>query len=294
MNRRHSKLGRGFETLWARLWQMRRVLLLAVPYVILLGWLYGAKSSGDVRPAELYESRETPLWDAPGPGHWFGTAANGADLLELSRLAMASSVSIAVVTVGAGIGLALLLVSLFLFDERPNRFFWIESASRTTGVLPVMVGLVLFLGTARGGVFLEMIALSVAVAFHLAPVLAAWFREEECDFHILASRLAGQTRGELVRRRTFPAVLRRLPGTFAVLVPQVLLGEMALSFLGLTGERLGVGAMVARGQDYLIEAPWMTIYPGLFAAGIVLIFSLLGWRISTALKTGLIPRFAAS
>ncbi len=292
MNRRHSRIGAGFESLRARLWQMRRVLLLAVPYVILLGWLYGAESDGDVRPVELYESRETPLWDAPSRAHWFGTAANGADLFELSRLAMASSVSIAVVTVGVGIGVALLLVSLFLFDERSNRFTWVESASRTLGVLPVMVGLVLFLGTAQGGVFLEMVALSMAVGFHLAPLLAVWFREEESGFHILASRLAGQTRGELVRRRTFPKVLRRLPGIFALLVPQVLLVEMALSFLGLTGERLGVGAMVARGQDYLIEAPWMTIYPGVFATSIVLIFSLLGWRIADALKTGLLPRFA--
>lgn len=278
----------------AGLWRMRRVLLLAVPYVILLGWLYGAESEGDVRPVELYESRETPLWDAPGPDHWFGTAANGADLFELSRLAMASSVSIAVVAAGGGIGVAVLMVSLFLFDERPKRFFRIGGASPLAGGLPVMAGLVLFLGTARGGVFLEMIALTLAVGFHLAPVLAAWFREEENAFHIRASGIGGKTRGEMVRRRSFPRVLRRLPGAFAVTMPQVLLVEMSLSFLGLTGERLGVGAMVARGQDYLIEAPWMTIYPGVFAAVIVMLFSLLGWRISGALKTGLLPRFAAS
>jgi len=68
-----------------------------------------------------------------------------------------------------------------------------------------------------------------------------------------------------------------------------MLAEMSLSFLGFTGERLSVGVMVERGQAYLIEAPWMAIYPGIFATGVVMAFSLLGWRVSTALRTGPLP-----
>ena len=91
-------------------------------------------------------------------------------------------------------------------------------------------------------------------------------------------------------RRTIRRVLRRLPGVFAVLVPVAVLAEMSLSYLGFTGERLSVGLMVAHGQAYLIEAPWMAIYPGLLASVVVLALSLLGWRVSAALRTGPLPR----
>ena len=72
--------------------------------------------------------------------------------------------------------------------------------------------------------------------------------------------------------------------------PAAVLVEMGLSFLGFTGERLSVGLMVAHGQAYLIEAPWMAVYPGFLAVAVVLALSLLGWRVSVALRTGPLPR----
>ncbi len=288
-NRRQSKPARALLHLAARLRRMRRALLLAIPYLLLLGWLLSGGGKGDLRPDELYAARETPVWKAPDREHWFGTTAGGADLFELSRRAMAGSVSVAVLAVSLGIGLALLAVSLSVFDERESRFDWIDRLARALGAIPGLVALAILTGGGGGGLGLVIAGLAMVVALPLCPVLTAWFREGEAGFDILAAGVAGLSRREIVLGRVLPPVLRRLPGVFAALVPAAVLAEMALSFLGFAGGRLSVGAMVARGQDYLIEAPWMAIYPGLFATAVVLVLSLLGWRVSVALRTGPLP-----
>lgn len=277
-----------------RLWQMRRVLVLVIPYFLLLGWLFSGDPPGDVRPSELYGIREAPQWRSPDHVHWFGTAANGADLFELSRLAVATSVSVAVVAVAAGIGLALLATMLFVFDTGERRFLWLERAVRAGGIVPGMVVLVILAGGAGGGRLFLIFALASVFALPLVPLLCRWFREGEEGFEIVAARVVGLSRREIVRGRVFPSVLRRLPGVFAAFVPAAMLAEMSISFLGFAGERLSVGVMIERGQTYLIEAPWMAVYPGIFATAVVTAFSFLGWRVCAALRTGPLPLFNGS
>ncbi len=291
MNRRQSKLARSMLPFAVQLWRMRRALLLSIPYLLLFGWLFSGGTAGDPRPEELYGIRDAPQWKAPDREHWFGTTANGADLFELTRLAMATSVSTAVVAVSLGIGFALLAVSLFVFDPRASRFDGIERLARAGRTVPAMVGIAILTGAGGGGLVLVIGAIAAAAAFHLCPVLARWFREGEEGFDLIAARIVGLSRREIVIGRIFPSVLRRLPGVFASLVPVAVLAEMGLAFLGFAGERLSVGTMVARGRAYLIEAPWMAIHPGLFATAVVLALSLLGWRVSAALRTGPLPRF---
>lgn len=291
INRRQSRLLQSLRLLAIRLWQMRRVLLLVIPYFLLFGWLFSGNPPGDVRPEELYGVRDSPQWKAPDQDHWFGTAANGADLFDLSRLALARTASTAVVSVSIGIGLALLVTMLFVFDPREGRFDWLGRANRAVGLLPGMVVLVILAGGSGGGVLVVMAGLALVVVPWLCPVLCRWFDEGEEGFEITAARVLGLSRREIVLGRILPTVLRRLPGVFAALVPVVMLAETALSLLGFCGDRLNIGLMVERGQIYLIEAPWMAICPGIFASVVIAAFSLLGWRVSSALRTGSLPPY---
>lgn len=291
INRRQSPWLRSLRLFVIRLWQMRRVLLLVVPYLLLFGWLFSGNPPGDVRPDELYGIRETPRWSAPDSEHWFGTAANGADLFELSRLAVARTASVAVVAVSLGIGLALLFTMLFVFDQRDDRFAWPGRLTRASGPVPGMVVLVILAGGGGGGMLVVMSGLALVVVPWLCPLLCRWFEEGEEGFENTAARVLGLSRREIVLGRVLPSVLRRLPGVFATFVPVVMLAEMALSFLGFLGDRLNIGLMVERGQTYLIEAPWMAIHPGILATGVIAAFSILGWRVSSALRTGPLPPY---
>jgi ABC-type dipeptide/oligopeptide/nickel transport system permease subunit len=75
------------------------------------------------------------------------------------------------------------------------------------------------------------------------------------------------------------------------MIPWIMLGEMMLSFLGVTGNRISCGSMIAHGQHLIIEAPWMAVYPGVLASIVVMTLSFLGWRVSSLLRTGEVPRF---
>ena len=290
MNRRQSKVLRTLARLVIRLWQMRLVLLLVVPYLFLFGWLFAAGSRMDVRPGELYGVTDEPAWESPDADHWFGTTVNGADLFELSRLAMATSVSVAVVSVSFGIALALLVTMLFVFDPREKRFELLNVVGQSGFLLPSFVVLLVLTGGSGGSLGVAILGLILVIAFHLCPVLTTWFQEGEDGFDIVAGYALGLSRREIVMNRILPKILRRLVGVFATYVPVVVLVEMALSFLGFTGDRLSCGAMIAYGQGLIIEAPWMATYPGLMATAVVLVLSLLGWRVSSAMRTGPLPR----
>ncbi|MEM9018179.1 MAG: hypothetical protein AAGC68_14280, partial [Verrucomicrobiota bacterium] len=107
---------------------------------------------------------------------------------------------------------------------------------------------------------------------------------------IVAAYSLGLTRGEIVVNRVLPVMLRRSVGVFAQLIPAIVLLEMGLAFLGFSGQKLSVGSIVRRGQEVIIEAPWMAIYPGVMATVVVFMLFLLAALVSRALRTGEIPR----
>lgn len=289
-NRRQSKVAAGFGSVVARAWQLRHVFLIAASYLLLFGWLFSGGSESDMRPAEVLVTPESPIWEKPDADHWFGTTGSGVDLFELSRVAMATTVATAAIASAAGVGLGLLLVMLFAFDPGERRFALLRSAGRVQFLVPSMASLVILAGGSGGSLAVTVITISILVALHLGPVIAAWFEDGERRSDVTAGYVVGLTRREIVTNRIVPVVLRRLIGVFAVMVPAIALAEMGLSFLGFAGNRLSCGAIVAYGQEVIIEAPWVAVGPGILASVVVLLFAFLGWLASAALRSGTIPR----
>jgi len=289
-NRRTSKLEKWAVHALARLWEIRNVLFLAVPYFFLLSWLFLGSSSIDSRPAEIFSVPESPVWAEPDSIHWFGTTGSGVDLFQLTRLAMGTSVAVAVVCSFFGISTAMLVVALFAFDSSEHRFRPIFVFSRAGFLLPAMAVLVIFAGGSGGSLPFAMLGIIVVTGFYLAPMIANWFEEGGKGPEVLAGFGLGLSWQDMLVGRVLPKVLRRLVGMFAQLVPVIILLEMALSFMGFTGDRLGVGAMIAYGQQSIIEAPWLAVCPGILASVVVAALSLLGAMVSKVTRSGLLPR----
>jgi len=101
-------------------------------------------------------------------------------------------------------------------------------------------------------------------------------REED---YVLAARIAGATDGRIIRRHLLPAFMSYLIVSLTLAVPRMILGETALSFLGL-GLRPPVvswGVLLATAQDVkvVILYPWILV-PGVFVVLTVLAFNFLG------------------
>jgi peptide/nickel transport system permease protein len=97
--------------------------------------------------------------------------------------------------------------------------------------------------------------------------------------YVMAARLAGGKDFYLVRRHLLPGFMSYLIVNITLAVPQMILGETALSFLGI-GLRppvvsLGVLLKDAQNINAIALSPWLMI-PGAFIIIIVLAFNFLG------------------
>lgn len=289
-NRKQSKASRHSLALLARAWETRWVIVTACAYLALFGWLFSAGSDVDIRPAEILVTPPEPAWSSPGEAHWFGTTGTGLDLFQLSHIAMAQTVALAALSSALGLALAFLAVMLFAFDPGERRFSLLKSFGRIGTMIPSALVLLVVLSGSKGGVVALVVTFSLLIAWHFSPILAGWFEESEKRRDIPAAYVLGLSRTEIVANRIVPSTLRRIIGIFALLIPQVALLEMALSYIGLGSERLSIGALIAYGQDVIIEAPWLAIYPGIFATVVVMVMGALGWWAARLLRADLIKQ----
>ena len=101
-------------------------------------------------------------------------------------------------------------------------------------------------------------------------------REEE---FVMAARIAGQGGGAIIRRHLLPSFMSYLIVNITLAIPGMILGETALSFLGL-GLRPPVvswGVLLKDAQNFRTVSihPWLLI-PGIFVVVTVLMFNFLG------------------
>ena len=97
---------------------------------------------------------------------------------------------------------------------------------------------------------------------------------------VLAARGFGASNAYLLRRHLMPLTFRVLLTQMAVLIPQFILAEVILSFLGLgvppPAPTWGVMIEEARDLSTLQSAPHALIFPGLAIALTVLAFNFIG------------------
>ena len=97
--------------------------------------------------------------------------------------------------------------------------------------------------------------------------------------YVLAARIAGARDGRIIRRHLLPGFMSYLIVSLTLAIPRMILGETALSFLGL-GLRPPVvswGVLLSTAQDVkvVLMYPWILI-PGVFVVLTVLAFNFLG------------------
>ncbi len=113
----------------------------------------------------------------------------------------------------------------------------------------------------------------------LARVVRGKLMSLRHEDYVLAAEVAGATDASIIRRHLLPGFLSYLIVSLTLAVPHMILGETALSFLGL-GLRPPVvswGVLLSTAQDVkvVVMYPWIMI-PGLFVVLVVLAFNFLG------------------
>ena len=145
------------------------------------------------------------------------------------------------------------------------------------GFPPILVALLIvtYLGT---GVWNVMIAIAATQWARFARMLRGEVLSiRDRDFVVLA-QIYGVSPGMIVWRHLFPNVINTLMVLTSVSVGQVILLEASLSFLGLglaPGDPAW-GILVAEGREFLTQAWWIALFPGLIITVVVMAFNFFG------------------
>jgi len=153
---------------------------------------------------------------------------------------------------------------------------------RSIPTIPLWMGLAAALPIAWDPLFVYVlitIILALVGWTHLARVVRGRFFAIRNEDYVLAARLAGASEYRIITRHMLPSMTSYIIAAVTLAVPEMILGETALSFLGL-GLRPPVvswGVLLQDAQNLrsIALAPWL-LAPGLAVILTVLAFNFLG------------------
>ena len=223
-------------------------------------------------------AQELPLRLAgPGRAHWFGLDELGRDVLArvLAGARISFLVGLTVVSVSAALGTVLGAIAGYfggLLDDLISRV--IDTLMAFPGLL-LAIALVAVLGPSLGNVLFALTIIGWVGYARL--VRGQVLRAREFDY-VQAARALGAATPRVLFRHVVPAAMPAVVVQATLGMAGAVIGEAALSFLG-----LGVqpptpswGTMLSGGRAHLLDAPHLTLFPGVAIAVLVLGFNFLG------------------
>ena len=244
----------------------------------------------DVR--EEFPDREWAVGDTldivskPGgsANHFLGTDQTGRDIL--SRMIHGARVSLLVTAVslssGLVVGTVLGLIAGYadqIFPRYGNHIdeFIMRVVEITYAVPTILIALVIVI--VFGQSFAVLSGLLAFVAWNAFPrnVRAEVLYLKTSDYVALA-KVAGAGPLRIMFVHIFPGVTNTILVIATLRVGQLILTEAILSFLGagIPPPRPAWGAMVADGREYLADAWWIALFPGVCIFLVVMALNFLG------------------
>jgi peptide/nickel transport system permease protein len=221
---------------------------------------------------------------APGALHWFGTDELGRDVLARMIFGARASLAAGVVSVGIAVIVGVPLGLLAGYFGR-----WVDAiVSRLADALLSIPFLILaiamaaFLGASLTN---AMIAIGVSAMPRFVRLARAQALTVKAEEYVEGARAIGLTDARIVVRYILPNVLPPIIVQASLTVATAIIAEASLSFLGLgqLPPAPSWGSMLNTAKDFVEQAPWMSIFPGIAIFLTVLGFNLLGDGLRDAL-----------
>lgn len=215
--------------------------------------------------------------EGPTGAHWFGLDELGRDIFARVLAGARISLLVGIVVVGVSSVIGILLGSIAgYFGGRID-----EAISRVVDILLAFPGLLLAIAlVAVLGPSLTNVVLALSMigwVGYARLVRGQVLRSRELEF-VQAARALGASTPRILLRHVIPTTLPAVTVQATLGMGGAILAEAALSFLG-----LGVqpptpswGTMLNYGRGHLLDAPHLTVFPGLAIAILVLGFNFLG------------------
>jgi peptide/nickel transport system permease protein len=269
---------------FSRIWGMfrrNRLALLGLAAVVIICLV--AVFALQLAPYNYAEQNVRNTVKPPSPAHWLGTDQWGRDILSRIIVGSRVSLSVGVVSVVILIVIGVAVGALAGYNRRldgplmrfvdimmsiPGFFLLLTIVALFGPSLMntmLVIGLTSWMGTSRlvRGQFLSL-------------------REKE---FVEAARCLGVPSWRIVMHHLLPNTMAVIIVQATLFMSQAILIESSLSYLGLGAQppTPSWGGMLNQGRDYMRQAPWGMLFPGLAIFITVMAFNLLGDGLRDAL-----------
>jgi peptide/nickel transport system permease protein len=232
----------------------------------------------------------------PNSQFWFGADGAGRDLFVRTLYGARTSLFVGVVASGIAVAIGLVVgLTAGFFGG------WVDTALSRVGdvmlalpTLLISIGIVAACNAAPNGCLHGLIqqglrVVIAVIAFFSWPYIARLVRGftlslREKEF-VEASRSLGASNTRIIFREILPNLIGPMIVYTTLLIPNNILFEAALSYLGLgvNGDIASWGGLLNDAQTYYDVAWWLMVFPGLFLVMTTLAFNLLGDGLRDAL-----------
>jgi peptide/nickel transport system permease protein len=230
----------------------------------------------------LAETLKAPSW-----AHILGTDASGRDLYSRVIYGARESLLIGVAATALSISIAIVLgvvsgLAGGLVDGAINRLIEVLFS------FPVLLLALLFVAVFGPSEKTEIIAVGIGTAPGYARMVRGQVMAVKDSGYVESARALGHPFSRIVRRHIFPNAMRPLVVIVTLGVGQSIVWASGLAFLG-----LGVpppspewGALLDAGRDFVTQAWWLEVMPGLAIVVFALSLTTIGRYIQQQLEGG--------
>ena len=266
---------------WRRLRRRRSAMLalavvaIFVALAVLAPWL---------SPQDPIATSWSAIRKPPSAAHWFGTDEIGRDVL--SRVVWGSRASLLAglvsVSISLLLGVPLGLLAGLLGGGVDALISRLTDAFLACPFLILAIALAAFLGPSLSN---AMVAIGISATPIFVRLTRAQVLNVKVEAYVEAARALGNPPWRIAWRHVLPNATAPLIVQATLAVAGAVIAEASLSFLGLGQQPPAPswGSMLNAAKNYIDQAPWMAVWPGLAIFGLVLSFNLLGDGLRDAL-----------